>query len=279
MPCFIVAERVGFEPTSPVKGLRFSRPVHSTALPPLRRAHSKRLRPLATLRRSPALTARPAMSHPVRFARRADLFVRAGPCDPPGFLARTGAAMRIIVVALALFALPCSSAWAQVAAKPAALEADGIPDVPAELAARTRPYLEYRTATFMSWHPTDHSMLITTRFGNTNQVHRVARPDGARVQLTFEEDPIALASYAPKTGDATIVQKDVGGDEFFQLDRLNSGRLELLSDGKSRNEFGSWNRDGTLVGYSSTRRNGTDTDLYLVNPRDAKSDRRIAECK
>jgi hypothetical protein len=31
-----VAERVRFELTSPVKGLRFSRPVHSTALPPLR---------------------------------------------------------------------------------------------------------------------------------------------------------------------------------------------------------------------------------------------------
>jgi hypothetical protein len=33
---YILAERVGFEPTNPVKGLRFSRPVHSTALPPLR---------------------------------------------------------------------------------------------------------------------------------------------------------------------------------------------------------------------------------------------------
>jgi hypothetical protein len=31
-----LAERVRFELTSPVKGLRFSRPVHSTALPPLR---------------------------------------------------------------------------------------------------------------------------------------------------------------------------------------------------------------------------------------------------
>jgi hypothetical protein len=30
-----VAERVRFELTSPVKGLRFSRPVHSTTLPPL----------------------------------------------------------------------------------------------------------------------------------------------------------------------------------------------------------------------------------------------------
>ena len=31
-----LAERVRFELTSPVRSLRFSRPVHSTALPPLR---------------------------------------------------------------------------------------------------------------------------------------------------------------------------------------------------------------------------------------------------
>ncbi len=34
---YFLAERVRFELTSPVKGCRFSRPVHSTALPPLRR--------------------------------------------------------------------------------------------------------------------------------------------------------------------------------------------------------------------------------------------------
>jgi hypothetical protein len=35
-PIAELAERVGFEPTVPVRGRRFSRPVHSTALPPLR---------------------------------------------------------------------------------------------------------------------------------------------------------------------------------------------------------------------------------------------------
>ena len=31
---YFMAEGVGFEPTVPLRGLRFSRPVHSTALPP-----------------------------------------------------------------------------------------------------------------------------------------------------------------------------------------------------------------------------------------------------
>ena len=39
---FGLAERVRFELTSPVKGLRFSRPVRSTTPPPLLRSHYKR---------------------------------------------------------------------------------------------------------------------------------------------------------------------------------------------------------------------------------------------
>jgi dipeptidyl aminopeptidase/acylaminoacyl peptidase len=166
-----------------------------------------------------------------------------------------------------------------VVPKPAALIADGVPSIPVDLAAKTRPYMEFRTASFLGWHPKDRSMLIATRFGNTNQVHRVARPEGARQQLTFEDDRIAGATHDPRTGDVTVVQKDVGGDEFFQLYSLHDGRLRLLTDGKSRNGFGSWSDDGKLVGYSSTRRNGTDTDLYVMDPRDPSTDRRVAELK
>jgi dipeptidyl aminopeptidase/acylaminoacyl peptidase len=139
--------------------------------------------------------------------------------------------------------------------------------------------MEFRTASFLGWHPADRSMLIATRFGNTNQVHRVARPDGARTQLSFEEDRIHSASHALRTGDVTLVMKDIGGNEFFQLYALRDGQLSLLTDGKSRNQFGAWSKDGRLVGYSSTRRNGADTDLYVMNPREPGSDRRVGEVK
>jgi hypothetical protein len=35
-PLYLLAEGAGFEPAVRLHGLRFSRPVHSTALPPLR---------------------------------------------------------------------------------------------------------------------------------------------------------------------------------------------------------------------------------------------------
>lgn len=179
-----------------------------------------------------------------------------------------------------LFLLTSSLAAAHAAEfvdKPAALVADGLPPVPAELASLTRPYMEFRTATFLGWHPTDRSLLVATRFGNTNQVHRVARPGAAREQLSFEEDRILDATHAPVTGDVTVVQKDVGGSEFYQLYTLRDGRLRLLTDGKSRNQFGAWSKDGRLMGYSSTRRNGTDSDLYVMDPRDPATDRRVAQ--
>jgi dipeptidyl aminopeptidase/acylaminoacyl peptidase len=182
-------------------------------------------------------------------------------------------------LALVLVAMPVFAAQTATVDKPAALVADGLPAVPADLARETRPYMEFRTATFLDWHPTERSMLISTRFANTAQVHRVARPEAARQQLTFEEDRILGATSAPVKGDVTVVVKDVGGDEFYQLYTLANGRLALLTDGKSRNEFGAWSRDGKLVGYSSTRRNGTDSDLYVIDPRDRTTDRRVAEVK
>ncbi|WP_129791640.1 prolyl oligopeptidase family serine peptidase [Sphingosinicella sp. CPCC 101087] len=176
--------------------------------------------------------------------------------------------------------LPAAAALAQPEAsegvpRPPALIADGIPPVPPELAAQTRAYMEFRTAGFSGWNARDRSMLVTTRFANTQQIHRVAAPLGYREQISFEEEPVA-GSWSP-AGDVLVVSKDVGGDEFYQLYTLRDGRLDLLTDGRSRNEFGAWSHDGRLVGYSSTRRNGRDSDLYIIDPRDPSTDRMVAQ--
>ncbi|HVF36797.1 MAG TPA: S9 family peptidase, partial [Sphingomicrobium sp.] len=176
--------------------------------------------------------------------------------------------------ASALSAVPAS---AEVA-KPAALTASGIPAVPDELAARSRPYMEARAAGFAGWNARDRSMLISTRFGNVNQLHSVAMPMGMRRQVSFEVEPLG-GSWSPN-GDVLVVSKDNGGDEFFQLHTLANGRLtRLTAGGKSRNGLGAWSPDGRLVGFSSTERNGTDTDLYIMDPRNPATKRRVAEVK
>ena len=184
--------------------------------------------------------------------------------------------MRIFRAVLLAATLISTAAVAEVP-KPAALTADGMPAIPDELAAESRPYMEYRTAGFAGWNAADRSMLVATRFGNTNQLHTVAAPLGMRKQISFEVEPVG-GEWSPK-GDVLVTSMHIGGGEFYQLYTLANGRMNLLTDGKSRNEFGSWDQEGRLIGYSSTRRNGTDSDLYIVDPRDPKTDRKVAEVK
>ena len=176
--------------------------------------------------------------------------------------------MRLRFALIAAAFLPFTPSLAAEVEKPAALVADGIPPVPAELADATRPYMEFRTASFQGWNPRTRGIAITTRFGNVAQVHEVASPMAMRRQITFEPDTIAGASYSRGKGDVLVIQKDVGGSEFWQLYRVENGRLNLLTDGKSRNSMNAWSHDGRWLAYTSTRRNGTDNDLYIVDPRD-----------
>ena len=186
--------------------------------------------------------------------------------------------MRALLTTISVLAAGMTApVTAQTVQAPAAMVADGVPPVPDALRADTAPYMEFRTASFLGWNPATKGMLIATRFGNTGQVHEVAAPGAARTQLTFEAEPVVRASYARGKGDALLVSKDIGGNEFFQLYRYDGGRLKLLTDGKSRNIGGAWSRDGRLVGYSSSRRNGVDTDLYVMDPRDPATDRLVAQ--
>ncbi len=66
---------------------------------------------------------------------------------------------------------------------------DGIPPRNEEVAARLGDYLESRQAGFVDWLA-DGSLLISTRFGDSEQLHRVRAPLGQSEQLTFYRDPV-----------------------------------------------------------------------------------------
>lgn len=159
------------------------------------------------------------------------------------------------------------------------LVVEGVPAVPAGIADEVRRYTEFRTAGLASWHPVRREMLIGTRFGDTPQVHIVRTPLGARTQLTFFSERVGGAQFRPKTGDYFVFSKDIGGSEFFQLYRYDmaSGDVTLLTDGKSRNVGSTWSHGGEWLAYGSTRRNGKDVDIYLVNPADPKTTRMLMQ--
>jgi dipeptidyl aminopeptidase/acylaminoacyl peptidase len=161
------------------------------------------------------------------------------------------------------------------------LVVEGIPNISAAMAEEINRYTEFRYADLSNWHPTRREMLIGTRFAETNQIHVVKIPGGARTQLTFFKDSVSGASFQPTRADYFVFNKAIGGNENYQKYRydFSSGAIALLTDGKSRNTGGAWSKAGDNYVYQSTRRNGEDVDIWMMNPADPKSNRMVAELK
>src|SRR6266481_10192786 len=193
----------------------------------------------------------------------------------------TTAVQRKLTVAAAMLFLSASSITAQEAGitPPESIGTDSVPAIPASLAETAGRYGSYRSASFVDWSPTGREMLIATRFADVPQLHLVKMPGGARQQLTFFADSATNARFHPKGGDYLVFSKDIGGGEWFQLYRyaMKSGDVTLLTDGKARNLMGPWSSGGDQIAYMSTRRTGKDTDLWVMNPAEPKSDRLLTK--
>jgi dipeptidyl aminopeptidase/acylaminoacyl peptidase len=145
---------------------------------------------------------------------------------------------------------------------------DNVPVTDSALTAKLEDYMSSRGATFLDWLPGD-ALLVATRFGDTEQLHRVAGPMGAREQLTFFREPVTVAR-APHSAVAPgfVFLRDQGGNEnsqVFYYD-LNTRAVRMLTDGKGLNGGLVWSHDGRRVAFYSTARDGVSYDLYMAEP-------------
>jgi dipeptidyl aminopeptidase/acylaminoacyl peptidase len=145
---------------------------------------------------------------------------------------------------------------------------DNIPEVDTPLTARLEDYMNARGASFVDWLP-DGSVLISTRFGDTDQLHRVAGPMADREQLTFYREPITVAR-SPQSAVAPgfVFLKDQGGNENAQIywyDNATRG-VRMITDGKGLYGGAVWSRDGKRVAFHGTGRDGVSYDLYIAEP-------------
>ena len=97
---------------------------------------------------------------------------------------------------------------------------DGVPEIPQGLRDRLRQYTNVRSASLQSINDDASAVLITTRFAETSQVHRVDTPGGARHQLTFSDEPIRGVSFVPGGEGSLTYMRDIGGTEDHQIFRL-----------------------------------------------------------
>ena len=152
---------------------------------------------------------------------------------------------------------------------------ENLPEIPAELIDSLNQYQNTRGAGFAGW-TTDGCLLISTRFAETGQAHRVCQPMGMREQLTFYKEPVGGITPSPAKAwrPGFVFSKDKGGDEFSQLYWFDypSRTTTLLTDGKRSQNGGTvLNEDGSLMAYASTARNGTDRDIWLRDTKTGQS--------
>ncbi len=153
---------------------------------------------------------------------------------------------------------------------------ENIPEIPQQLKDRIFQYQNTRSASFQDWLHNDAGILISTRFGETAQFHKVKMPGGSREQITFFTEPVGGATLCPdKNKNVFLFTKDVGGGEFYQIFSfdVDNASYKMLTDGKSSNGGVNWNNKGDKFSFFSTKRNGTDWDIYVAdlnNPENAE---------
>ena len=184
--------------------------------------------------------------------------------------------IRLAIVGLSLLlALPLLAEPEQRTLNNGNLVLEDVPEIPQEISDQLKRYQNTRSAGFLDWTGDGESIFITTRFGNTNQIHRVDDPGAARQQLTFFDEPVFSAARQPGHADL-LFSMDEGGSEYSQLFLMDtdSGESTRLTDGESRNMAPQWSDDGSMLAFTSTRRNGASNDIWLLSP-DAPEDARM----
>lgn len=178
-----------------------------------------------------------------------------------------------LVAAIALMGLAHVRAEAPARREIGQTVLEGVPEIPQALRERMNQYLNVRAASFADFSDDGTQILISTRFGNTDQLHLVSSPMGARKQLTFSNEPIRGGAFLPGSKDRKLFYfRDTGGNEYSQLYlfNLDDGRETLLTDGKSRHESLVVARSGKIIAFTGTGRNKRDGDIYVAAAPDFK---------
>jgi dipeptidyl aminopeptidase/acylaminoacyl peptidase len=194
--------------------------------------------------------------------------------------------LRAVATALLLVSTPLgANVHAQVPAAATAstfetrtvgpLVMQNIPVTPPAISARLNQYVNTRSAGFSSFTP-DGGILITTRFGNTSQIHHVAMPGGARSQITYYDEAVGGGAMRPGT-NSFIFSKDTGGDELFQLFMYNrdTGTTTQISEPGTRNGSATFSDDGRMLAWTVTRSGSPTRQTWVANPDDPSSRRLI----
>ena len=185
--------------------------------------------------------------------------------------------------ALLLSAPTVLLAQEKTVATPASITAEGIPPIPQSVADGLARYAQFRQAQLMAWHPSRRQILITTALGSTPQLYSVDGPLRYRRQLTWSDRGVPVfssVSFDPADPNTILFQWDPEGAELRSLYRHDVATGETALAIPSKTRFAHvWARGGKWVAFDSAERNGKDRDLYIAQPADPSTKRRLIEAE
>lgn len=179
--------------------------------------------------------------------------------------------MRIAFLTACLAALSVAAPLARGARiETGSLVFDGVSPPDAAVVSRLAPWLAARGATFRGWLP-EGAILVTTRFGDVEQAHRVAMPLGTREQLTFLAAPVVGAAAVPigAAGFAFLQEEPRGRNAQVWFRDAAGGPPRRLTDGRGAYGPPVWSRDGRRVAFSGNSRDAASVDVYVGDPASA----------
>ena len=184
-------------------------------------------------------------------------------------------------------ALPAGTA---IVAANVNLHIEGIPPIPASVAAQVARYNDFRSHAFVDWHPAKAEMLVAHRQAgaDTTQIFRVRAPLAEPEPLTSSSEPVRKASYEPLAGDYIVFERSSGGDEAAQLYRLDlaSKQTTQITEAGERHAMEGWLHRSSRLLYLSLpldrtaagrSRSAVTQTLSLVDPLHPETRRKIAE--
>lgn len=168
--------------------------------------------------------------------------------------------------------------------QPPSLTTEGIPPIPQSIADGLAKYGQFRQALLAAWHPVKRQAVITTALGGTPQFYSIDGPGRDRHQLTWYEPrgvaASATVSFDPADPNSMVFQFDPDGAELRSLYRYDmaTGAIALVTSSKIRYAQ-VWARTGKWLAFDSAERNGKDRDLYVMQPSDPKTKRRLFDAE
>ena len=100
---------------------------------------------------------------------------------------------------------------------------EGVPALSDRVQKATQRYSRIAGHALVAWHPRRLEMVVSHRAlgASTTQLYRISEPMGALQPLTNGTEPVSSGSYEPQQGRYLVFSRGSGGDEAYQLYRLD----------------------------------------------------------